>query len=85
MNAARVPIWKTGDQARIIYEGRTVLGSVKLASPNGHSLMLEFDAILGGFAGMMPALMDDREGIYRDLIFGKHVGVASVDEEESKK
>lgn len=71
---------KTGDAVRIVYEGRTVRGSVKLASPNGRSLILEFEAILGGFAGMMPALMDDH-GIYRDLIFGRHVGVAPIEEE----
>lgn len=65
---------KTGDTVRITYDGRTVGGRVRLASPNGRSLMLEFEAILGGFVGMLPALMDD-SGAYRDLIFSRPVGV----------
>lgn len=58
---------RTGDAVTIGYGGRTVRGIVKLASPNARSLMLEFDAMLGGFVGMMPVLMDDA-GVYRDLV-----------------
>ena len=31
---------------------------VTLASENGRSIMLMFDAILGGWAGTLPALLD---------------------------
>jgi hypothetical protein len=65
---------KTGDLVTITYDGRTVAGVVKLASGNGASLMLEFEAILGGFVGMMPALRDDA-GTYRDLVFHKPVAI----------
>jgi hypothetical protein len=32
---------------------------VTLASENGRSIMLMFDAILGGWVGAMPALLED--------------------------
>jgi hypothetical protein len=59
-------IWKTGDSLMVSFKGRRVLGQVKLASENGRSLMLEFDAMLGGYVGMMPVLEED--GVFRDLI-----------------
>jgi hypothetical protein len=58
VSTAAMHVWKTGDLVRITYEGRSVDGAVKLASPNGLSLMLEFDAILGGCVGMMPVLYE---------------------------
>lgn len=58
---------KTGDLVLIAYEGRKVPGRIVLASQNEASLMLEFEAILGGCVGMMPVLRDE-EGTYRDLI-----------------
>jgi hypothetical protein len=54
-------VWKTGDLVRITYEERTVDGAIKLASNNGLSLMLEFEAVLGGCVGMMPVLYEDGE------------------------
>lgn len=66
--------FRTGDAVVIGYGERTVPGIVKLASPNGQSLMLQYEAILGGFVGAMPVLGDDRGG-YRDLIFGQPVTV----------
>lgn len=56
----------TGDAVEIVYGDHVVRGWVKLASGNGLSLMLEFEAVLGGFVGMMPVLLDD-DGVYRDL------------------
>ncbi len=47
-------VWKTGERCRITYDGRTVDGAIKLASTNGKSLMLAFEALLGGYVGMMP-------------------------------
>lgn len=49
-------VWKTDEQVRITVERRTVDGVVVLASPNGKSLMLAFDAMLVGHAGMKPVL-----------------------------
>lgn len=61
--------FKTGDAVRIECEGRTVVGSVALASSNGKSLMLEFDAMLAGHLGMMPVLQDD-DGVYMSIVNG---------------
>jgi hypothetical protein len=63
---------KTGERVRITYDRRTVTGQVLLGSDNGKSLMLEFEAILGGFVGTMPVLLDE-QGTYRDLLFGREV------------
>jgi hypothetical protein len=59
-------IWKTGERLRIVYRDRTVEGHVILSSPNGRSLMLGFDALLGGYAGMMP--VSEEQGVFRDLM-----------------
>jgi hypothetical protein len=60
-------IWKTGDKLVLTHGERTVAATVKLASPCGRSLMLAFEALLGGYAGMMPVLRHT-DGEYRDLI-----------------
>src|SRR5579859_1108556 len=49
-------VYQTGDRVRIRYAGRQVDGQVKLASSNGRSLFLEFEALLGGYAGGMPVI-----------------------------
>lgn len=59
-------VWKTGERVEIGFAAKTVIGKVLLASSNGRSLMLEFDAMLGGYAGMMPVL--EEGGQFRDLI-----------------
>lgn len=68
---------KTGGRVAITFNGRTVHGTITLASPNERSLMLEFAAILDGYVGMMPVLMDD-EGVYRDLLTGRVVTVKNL-------
>ncbi len=61
--------FKQGDRVRITYKGRMVPGVVFLASDNGFSLMLSFQAMLGGYVGTMPVLWDEIEpGGYKDLI-----------------
>lgn len=52
-------IFKTGDAVLIECDGRTAPGIVVFASENGVSLMLGFEAVLSGHAGMMPVLRDD--------------------------
>lgn len=79
MGPARV--WKRGERVAISYLGRTVTGRVEIASQSGESLMLAFEALLGGFAGHMPVLWHESPGEYRDIIMGAVVG---IDEAESK-
>jgi hypothetical protein len=63
----RMDIWRTGDAVQIECDGRTVPGSVTLASPNSISLVLSFEAILDGHVGMMPVLRHD-DGVYRSIV-----------------
>jgi len=58
---------RVGDQVRLTVEGQTVTGSVILASPNGRSLAVEFEAILAGAVGMLPVLQSDN-GQWQDLM-----------------
>lgn len=62
-------ILKTGDAIDITYDGRNVEGTVILASSNGKSLMIEFEAVLGGFVGRMPISMAD-DGTYHEMSTG---------------
>jgi len=55
---------QTGDAVKITYEGRTVDGFVIMASPNGRSLLVKFEAMLGGYVGMMPIL--DGRDVFND-------------------
>lgn len=55
-----------GERVRITFDKRTVDGFIEIASPNGRSLFLRFDAVLGGYLGGLPVL--EEEGVYRDLI-----------------
>jgi len=50
-------ILKKDDKVTIECDGRTVTGEVLFASPNGLSLMLQFEALLHGHAGRMPVTM----------------------------
>jgi hypothetical protein len=68
---------KTGDAVWIEYEGRGVRGRILLASPNGESLMLGFDVILGGHVGMMP-ILQRADGGYLSLIEGKPVKIFPI-------
>jgi hypothetical protein len=57
---------QVGDAVRVIYQGRHVAATILIASANGKSLMLEFDAMLGGFVRTMPVSWHDDH--YEDLI-----------------
>ena len=59
--------YRTGEAVMIECDGRRVAGTVALASGNGRSLMLQFEALIDGHAGLMPVLMDD-DGIYRSIV-----------------
>ena len=73
MSGGSVKVWKTGDAVRITVKEHTVPGKVLLASGNGKSLALQFEAILAGYVGMMPVLYDDEIGAYRALVCGTRV------------
>ncbi len=55
----------------------TVRGRVVLASPNGKSLMLGFDTVLGRYGGMMPVLQGD-DDIYRALLDDIEIGLSPL-------
>ena len=64
-------IWKTGEGCSITTGGRTVRGKIELASTNGVSLFITFDAMLdpagelGGYAGGMPLMWNGQA--FQDL------------------
>lgn len=58
---------KQGDKVYATYNGRTVPAVVTLASPNGRSLVIAFEAMLGGHVGMMP-IFQLNDGTYRSLL-----------------
>jgi len=75
-------IWKTGERCRIRFNDQTVLGTITLASTNGRSLMLSFEALLfspsgGAFAGHMPVLWEG--DCFRDLIERERCDVLELD------
>ncbi len=63
-------VWKTGDAVKIKCDGREVPATVRLASSNGWSLMLEFEAILDGHVAMMPVLWDDARKLFSSCMTG---------------
>jgi len=67
-------IFKTGDHITIAADSRIVPGIVLFASENGHSLMLQFEAILCGHAGMMPVLQEPDGGFVS--LFGDPVAIS---------
>jgi hypothetical protein len=69
------PLLTTGARARVTFAGRTVEATVALASPNGRSLFLTFDAMLGGYVGGMPLLWDGAH--FREL--GREGRVAQLE------
>lgn len=50
--------WKISDALHLTYMGRTVDAVVIMASRDGRSLMLAFDAMLGGYVATMPVFLD---------------------------
>lgn len=71
-------VYKTGELLKVTFKGRTVRAKVTLASPNGRSLFLEFEALLGGYAGAMPLLADE-DGVFRDLVTKSVVVLAKLE------
>ncbi len=58
-------VWTTGERCRITVGPRTVPAEVVLASDNGRSLFVQFEALLVGHAGEAPlSWREDLEGFY---------------------
>lgn len=70
-------ILRTGDAVQIACDGRRLPGTVILASPNGKSLVLKFEAILDGHLGIMPVLRTD-DGSYRSIMTGISVDLTAL-------
>ncbi len=75
-------IWKTGDAVAITCADRTVQGEVKLASSNGVSLMLEFEAILAGHVAMMPVVWNEGVQAFLSVMTGIAVELGECQQEE---
>ena len=69
--------FRTGDYVLIECGGRTVPGTVLMASGNGKSLMLNFEAIIDGHIGMMPVLLMN-DGAYVSIMNGVEVKLSQV-------
>jgi hypothetical protein len=57
----------SGQKLRLTYQGRTVDAVVVFGSDNRNSLMVAFDALLDGCAGMMAIATED-DGTTRNLM-----------------
>lgn len=66
-----------GDRVLIVIGADSAAGTVILASRNGRSLMLEFEAILSGHVGTMPVLQED-DGTFRSLVSREVVHLTPV-------
>jgi hypothetical protein len=71
-------LWRQGDRVMIAIGPDSTPGVVILASGNGKSLMLEFDAILHGHVGMMPVMLED-DGCFRSIVSWEVVELTPLD------
>lgn len=67
------PPLRRGHFVNVTLDGRTVPAMVVVASGNAHSIAVMFDALLGGYAGMMPVLWVDDH--YEDLVERRRIEV----------
>jgi hypothetical protein len=65
---------KRGDKIELTYDDRTVEAVVTMASDNGRSLVVEFEALLIPYIGTMP-LLQQEDGSFVDLMVGRPVVV----------
>lgn len=69
-------VWKTGESLTISCAGLAVDGQVMLASPNGKSLAIVFEAVLDDCVAMMPVLWVDEDQAFKNLATGRLVRLA---------
>lgn len=67
-------LFAKGNQVIIHCGDNHVAALIALASENGRSLILTFEAILDGHVGMMPVLQDDF-GRYASIVTGTEVRI----------
>ncbi|MBK3333534.1 hypothetical protein [Burkholderia pseudomallei] len=67
--------WKRGDWVHLECDGHTLPAMVLLASANGKSLMLGFDAVIDGHVGTMPVLRSDDGMTYVSIVTGIEVHI----------
>lgn len=67
--------FKTGDRVLLKLDKVESPATVLLASANGRSLMLGFEAMIGGYVGTMPVFWSDELGEFVDLINGREISV----------
>lgn len=67
-------LFRTGDAVWIECAGVRAAGTVELASTNGKSLMLAFDALIDGHLGAMPVLQGD-DGVFRSLVTDSAISI----------
>jgi hypothetical protein len=75
---------KTGEHVLIESDGRSLAGTVILASANGRSLMLAFEGIFDGCVGLLPVLQDE-EGAYRSIITDAVVQLSVIEDQVMKE
>jgi hypothetical protein len=66
--------FETGDEIRIMCDGRAVDGVIELVSKNEISMLVHFGTMLHGHVGTMPILRGE-DGIYRSIIDGVEVHI----------
>jgi hypothetical protein len=71
-------ILQRGDVVQITAGDQVVNAMVVLASPNGKSLMVMFEAIIDGHVGQMP-LFRDESGGYVAVITGRQITLERVE------
>lgn len=70
---------RRGEYVWVTYDGRSLPALVAIASPNGHSAVLLFDGVLGGYVGTMPVFAAEESEIptdFVDLLHGAEVLIA---------
>jgi len=67
--------YKTGDRVLLTIDKVENPATVLLASANGRSLALGFEAMIGGYVGMMPVFWSEELSEFVDLINGRAVSV----------
>jgi hypothetical protein len=72
-----VVTYRQGQLVKLTADGRTVTAEITIASSNGKSLFVRFEAMINGHVGGMPLLQGD-DGVYRSIITGEPVTIEGI-------
>lgn len=64
-------LWKSGEKCRVKLGERAANGEVTLASKNGESLFVHFEALLGGHVGSAPLYWQPELGEFVSIATGE--------------